>query len=455
MRKIKPICPKVICCSMLELNQIYCGDCLELMKEMPDNSVDLLFTDPPYALGSEIIIKRDGKPDYKKAVDFMDKWDMPTGGFWEEWFKEAERVLKYGGHCLVFGMDRQNFMFKYYAHLAGFTGKQSLYWYFISSFPKATDLSKSIDKRFGLEREVVGKNKYANRTPNGNNWAGKSQAEANITTPNHPLAKKYNGYKYSIAPLKQTCEEIMVFQKPYKNKSCLDDVLAYENGDSEITVGALDIDGNRVATKEELGRNNNARAEGTSYVVQKKTMRIDNSTNGRYPAQTFVDTLAGEAIDRQSGVLKSGSKKANIEKYNKSDRGCDTDFINTLGKTNKEYIANSGGASRILHKCDYETTEFDLFNYCPKVPPSERQKGLEDTDIVCNHPTLKPTKLLTKILKLFKTPNQQVVLDPFMGSGSMGISAIETGFDYIGIELNPDYFKIAEARLKSVTKPII
>jgi DNA modification methylase len=49
------------------------GDCLEVLRGLPDNSIDLIFTDPPYALGSEVIIRKDGKPDYKKAVDFMNK----------------------------------------------------------------------------------------------------------------------------------------------------------------------------------------------------------------------------------------------------------------------------------------------------------------------------------------------------------------------------------------------
>ena len=67
-------------------------DAIELLKSLPDKSVDLIFTDPPYALGSEVIIREDGKPDYKKAVDFMNKWDQPDGKFWEEWFKEANSV---------------------------------------------------------------------------------------------------------------------------------------------------------------------------------------------------------------------------------------------------------------------------------------------------------------------------------------------------------------------------
>jgi len=137
---------------MLELNTVILGDCLPIMQDMEDCLISLIFTDPPYGLGSELIIRPDGKPDYKKASDFMNKWDMPTGDFWEVWFKESFRLLKYGGFCLMFGIDRQLLMFKYYAALAGFQERQSLYWYFCSSFPKATDLSKMVnDPRINAE----------------------------------------------------------------------------------------------------------------------------------------------------------------------------------------------------------------------------------------------------------------------------------------------------------------
>ena len=121
-------------------------DTLEFLKEQADNSADLLFCDPPYALGSEITIRQDGKPDYSKAIDFMNKWSMPDGKFWEEFYKEAFRVLKYGGHCVMYGMDRQLPIFSYYSILSGFNIKQSLYWYYISSFPKATDVEKQFLK---------------------------------------------------------------------------------------------------------------------------------------------------------------------------------------------------------------------------------------------------------------------------------------------------------------------
>ena len=209
-------------------------DSYEYLTTISDYYNDIIYADPPYALGSEVIIRKDGKVDYAKANDFMNKWDMPTGEYWEKWFKESYRTLKHGGYLIMFGMDRQLLLFKYYALLAGFEEQQSLYWYFISNFPKATDLSKQIDKNLGEEREVL--------KTEVDRWSGKGQTYgysnmeevdrevATQTKPSSDLAKKYEGYKYSISPLKQTNETIMVFKKPSKTGSVLHDTLAYENG---------------------------------------------------------------------------------------------------------------------------------------------------------------------------------------------------------------------------------
>ena len=52
---------------MLEINKVHCGDCLELMKELPDNSVDLVVTDPPYGINKKGIIGDDLPiKEYKK-----------------------------------------------------------------------------------------------------------------------------------------------------------------------------------------------------------------------------------------------------------------------------------------------------------------------------------------------------------------------------------------------------
>ena len=84
------------------------------------------------------------------------------------------------------------------------------------------------------------------------------------------------------------------------------------------------------------------------------------------------------------------------------------------------------------------------FFYCPKVSKSERNQGLEKN----NHPTVKPIELMKYLCRLV-TPKGGTVLDPFMGSGSTGMAAVDEGFDFLGIEKEEEYFKIAKNRIDS------
>lgn len=545
-------------------------DSLEYLRSKADFEFDINFSDPPYALGSEVIIRPDGKVDYKKANDFMNKWEMPTGEYWEQWFKEAYRTLKHGGYCVMYGMDRQLLLFKYYANLAGFIEQQSLYWYFISNFPKATDLSKQIDKSNGrtqnqykefakylkekriekgytktqidkicdiksscyiwegdktgqiqtptlkhykiikpilnldnrfdelierveAEREVISTRKglKSNDGVFNNENSGLFDKDIDITAPSTELAKKYEGYKYSISPLKQTNETIMVFQKPYKTGSCLHDTLAYENGDDTCCCGALDIDGNRVdfqseADKKESTQKNQHEDFGTEPMTNNNcygdfSMVEPKNYNptGRYPSQTFCDSNTAEVLDKQSGISKGNNSK-----------GGGTGGIWTGGNSKQvsKGYNDVAGCSKILHKCDFEDEEHDLYFYNPKVSKNERNAGCDDiqessitekkgnglgrvcsicgdkqltpcncidnewvlpSNIKNNHPTLKPIKLNERILKLFKTPNEQKIIYPFAGSGSEIIGGIKAGFtNWQACELNPEYVEIAKARIK-------
>jgi len=63
------------------------------------------------------------------------------------------------------------------------------------------------------------------------------------------------------------------------------------------------------------------------------------------------------------------------------------------------------------------------------------------------HPTQKPVKVLKKIIKIASNPGD-VVFDPFMGLGSTGAAALGLDRQFIGIEINPEYFEAAEKRLK-------
>jgi len=87
------------------------------------------------------------------------------------------------------------------------------------------------------------------------------------------------------------------------------------------------------------------------------------------------------------------------------------------------------------------------FNYCSKASRSDRGKGN-------HHPTVKPLKLMEYLCRLTATPTGGIVLDPFAGSGSTLVAAKRTGRQYIGIELNPEYAEIAQARIKAVSQPL-
>ena len=459
------------------------ANCLDVLKETAANSQDLIFCDPPYALGSDVIIRKDGKPDYRKAVDFMSKWQQPDGYFWEQWFNEAFRVLKYGGRVVMFGMDRQLMLNKYYACFAGFAEQQSLYWFFISSFPKASDLGKMLDKNAGAKREVVG---FTNRHTTKHKENGTSIVLARNgvceetgktfeTTPATTLAQKYNGMKYSIAPLKQTNETILVFQKPYKTGSCLHDTLAYENGDDTCMCGAVDVEGNRCETEDNLNGGaycgNSEQQKNKVYGKYKMLQPQDfEQPTGRYPAQTYCDDEAAKVLDRQSG--NCGGHGVKTKKIYDAKAG-----TNTYGVQDRQVFSHNdtGGCSRILHRCNYDLNDYDIYHYCPKVSNKERNEGCEnladskradvnkmmgdagdfktgsgnDRNVLFknHHPTVKPIQLLKKIIALFKTPNELHVFDPFMGSGSMGIACIELGVSYTGVELDTEYYTIAQTRL--------
>jgi DNA modification methylase len=355
------------------------------------------------------------------------------------------------------------------------------------------------------------------------------------------LAEKYKGLKYSIAVLKQTNETIMIFQKPYKTKSCLHDTLAYENGDDTISCGALDIDKNRVPASVE---DTNIKAFGSmpkskvgdggfnrpwmndkQSILDKQNLAIEKMKElGRYPSQIIIQcicekvettptevkepeevsggiwkkstgkpagrTYKGGAevhtnpdcpcaiLDKQSGVKKGNN---NIRK-NKVKTG--TNGIYSEYEAQDSYRYNdTAGSSKILHKCDFEKDEHDLYLYNPKVSKAERNAGCEEMDIKKpnyvvdyrpqaelsgdkgretpyagtnrggtarnNHPTLKPIALNEKVLRLFKTPNEQKIIYPFAGSFSEVIGGVRAGFaDFEGSEINPEYIKIGEARLK-------
>jgi len=113
------------------------GNCLDILKSMPDNSVDSIVTDPPYGLS------------------FMGKkwdYDVPSVEIWQE----CLRVLKPGGHLLAFAGTRTQHRMAVRIEDAGFEIRDMLAWVYGSGFPKSRDISKDMDRKAGAQREIVG-----------------------------------------------------------------------------------------------------------------------------------------------------------------------------------------------------------------------------------------------------------------------------------------------------------
>ena len=143
---------------------IHHGDCIETMNAMPPESVDAIVCDPPYGLSNttpaqvaDTITKWAGgdRGHVPTGRGFMGKsWDafVPPPAVWDE----CMRVLKPGGHMVVFAGSRTHDLMGLSIRLAGFEMRDSLAWLYGSGFPKSHDVGKAIDKLAGAEREVIG-----------------------------------------------------------------------------------------------------------------------------------------------------------------------------------------------------------------------------------------------------------------------------------------------------------
>ena len=212
---------------------LYCGDCLNIMQNMADNSVDSIITDPPY------------------GISFMQKdWDysVPSVDIW----KECLRLLKPGGHLLSFAGTRTQHRMAVNIEDAGFEIRDMLAWIYGNGLPKSTDISKTIDKAAGAERKVIGRYrapdgrdrnyeqwKISNRV-NSFNTHTNSQKGCPITAPATEDAKKWSGWGTTLKP---SFEPITMARKPFKG-SAVNNVLKYGTG-------AINIDDCRIKVEPE------------------------------------------------------------------------------------------------------------------------------------------------------------------------------------------------------------
>ncbi len=371
--------------------KLYQGNCLEVMITIPDNSIDIIITDPPYGLS------------------FMGKkWDynVPSVETWEE----CLRVLKPGGTALIFAGSRTQHRMAVNVEDAGFVLKDCIMWLYGSGFPKATDISKQLDKGHNRKREkrFVGNIKGAalhHKTDNSRVWEMVETNEA-VT----PEAKQWDGWKSH--GLKPAYEPILVAIKPNEG--------SYANNALKWGVSGLNIDGGRIGTgtgeKKKVKRPN---MKGNNYNQGKKNYKdagvveYEIEDKGRFPANIILDEEAAKG--------EKWSRYFYCAKASKGERNAGCEGL----EEEEDKRTMSGGADT-------------------RIRPIPKNRN--------NHPTVKPLKLMEYLTTLTKTPTGGVALDPFMGSGTTGVACVNTDRGFIGIDLSSEYCEIAKCRIEHAKK---
>jgi site-specific DNA-methyltransferase (adenine-specific) len=532
------------------------GDSREVLKGFPDESVDSVVTDPPAGIAfmakewddpdawkapitkhgysdggnrvpAPLIGSSARNPNCRKCKKHKRGWKDVPGcqceepdfdtvddrksdrdafvGFLREIMAECLRVLKPGGHALVWAIPRTSHWTALALEEAGFEIRDCVYHVFGSGFPKSLNVGKAIDKMKG---------------------GGPS-----------PEAETWDGWGTSLKP---AVECWWLCRKPIKAQNVTAQVL-------KTGTGAINIDGTRVAGTPEPTRFDPQKHSHEGWRMNAsgaETAERAVTAGGRWPSNLVLSHSAGckkigtrtvpaPLINRFTDGMKpfgegaghpyetTGGGTEEIAVYECSP-GCPVAEMDAQSGEQKSGVAvrhrgvesggyggtvgrlpegtpdmgygDAGGASRY-----FQTFEPDVpFFYTAKASKADKNDGLEEFEAKAQHkiedqtistqsnrrcktcglvkfglphceceapeweetsgsksanyhPTVKSTKLMRYLVKLV-TPKGGIVLDPFMGSGSTPVAAIMEGMRYIGIEREADYVKIAQTRVGSIAK---
>lgn len=407
--------------------QILNGDNIEILKTLPENSIDSIITDPPYGiafLGKEW--------DHKRATETTSKiaqlHNLPSGmkhttladdlefQYWlrQRWI-ECLRVLKPGGHILAFSAARTYHHMAMSLQTAGFEIRDQIMWIYSSGFPKSQDVGKSIDRAAGKrDPNYTGMVKSPNKVKGDLNDTGTNAFGAGVYCPkcektlNVDIVKQCKEvecaqvYRHQTAAgqqwagwgtaLKPAHEPIALARKPMK--------LSIAKNAQKWGTGALNIDETRVP------------------YLDIKDMESAGLNWNKTGYETGGPRFIGSGEENKK-VDKPAEKKDNI-----NDQGRFPS--NVIGEIEEPY---------------------QKYFYCPKVSRKERHTGSSEN----NHPTVKPIELMKYLIKLVTPPNGKV-LDPFNGSGSTGMAAVDLGYEYVGIEQDANYCEISKRRIEAWLK---
>lgn len=480
---------------------LYHGDCLDVLRTLPDASVDAVVTDPPYGLefmgrewdsfktvpsggaginatGYTDGARRLARPSFngspnpscrncggtQRGADgqgvkrcHCDAPDFPNvrraqsaafGEWCEEWATECLRVLKPGGHMLAFGGSRTWHRLSVAVEDAGFEIRDSIAWLYGSGFPKSLDVSKAIDAR---ERGALVRQKllhFATERGVDGRWleergVASAASFGDWTTGGHVPSER--NWKIVKTALEVSEDEEAAFEREVLGVRWTRTANEmYGNGKGTNTE-TLETAPATEAAQQWQGWGTALKPAFEPIVVGRKpligTVAANILEHGTGPLN--IDgcrTPAGQDYaDKCASVVGLGSNR-NGDAYGEWSKARE-DSAHDLGRWPTNVVLDESQAAALGAASRF----FPVFRYEAKAPTSERPRDGETA-----HPTVKPLDLMRWLVRLV-TPPGGTVLEPFAGSGTTAEACVIEGFRCIAIEREADYLPLIVNRL---SKPI-
>jgi len=378
-------------------HKLYCGDCIEVMKTIPDNSVDAIVTDPPYGIGF-----------------LSSEWDCEVPG--NDFAEQAFRVLKPGGYIVAFAATRTIHRLTTALEDAKFEIRDQIAWAQWQGFPKALNVSVAIDEHFDAKRKVVGTTgrnvgKQGKRRTQGLNGSKAFRENKNnpgnlLTEPSTSEAKYWDGYHTALKP---AYEPAVLARKPLDG-TVVKNILRWGTG-------ALNVDKCRYARGD------------AAWPGPQEEWDVANPSGEHLHFSTGRGVSGAGRGDSRSTMHELGRFPANIyycKKPSRSEReaGCG-ELSSVTGAESVKRKANTAGVNN------------------PRAGAGRTASTVHN-----HHPTVKPLRLMEWLVRMVMPPSNGVVLEPFCGSGTT-LAAVErtgNGHKCIAIELEPKYCDIIKAR---------
>jgi site-specific DNA-methyltransferase (adenine-specific) len=340
------------------------------MRELPENSVDSIVTDPPYELG------------------FMGKsWDNTGIANNPEMWREALRVLKPGGHMLAFSGTRTYHRMAVAIEDAGFEVRDMIEWVYGSGFPKSLNIGKAVDKLQGNEREVLGEKETKDFSHHKGSMMGKETTPDDKTqTTTITETKGTSEWEGWGTALKPAHEPICMARKPLAEKTVALNVLKYGTGGINIDESRVDVaDSEKESFAKEWDRFQSGSQEGTvGYVKQDGEYDLNqNRPQGRFPANLIHDN--SEEVRECFPESKGGA----FPKTHGS-----SGFVSPEAKESRLEMNDSGNASRFFKSIIYQA----------KSSKRDRNSGLDSTLTVkynsgiCKEENMVAVQLLQRVI---------------------------------------------------------